>query len=94
MQLASHYAPRAEVLLCEQAEVAAREAALREAGKKVVRLAEHVDARDPQAFARRLYAALREADARGADVLLAVLPDERGLGLAIADRLRKAAGPR
>ena len=40
--------------------------------------------------ARRLYAAIRELDAT-CDVILAWPPEERGLGLAIADRLRRAA---
>jgi L-threonylcarbamoyladenylate synthase len=44
--------------------------------------------------ARTLYARLRDADAIGADVVLAVLPEDSGIGTAIADRLRKAAGPR
>ena len=48
---------------------------------------------DPEEDARRLYARLREADAGGFDVLLAVAPaDDRGIGAAIADRLRRAAG--
>ncbi len=93
-QLESHYAPRAEVMLASRSETRERETALRAAGKKVMLLGEHIDENDSQAFARSLYAALREADAQGADVLLATLPDERGLGLAIADRLRKAAGAR
>lgn len=41
--------------------------------------------------AHRLYRALRELDGAGCDVILAALPEERGLGLAIADRLRRAA---
>jgi L-threonylcarbamoyladenylate synthase len=49
---------------------------------------------DAEGFARELYAALREADAWGAQVALVVPPPESGLGLAIADRLRKAAAPR
>ena len=40
--------------------------------------------------ARRLYAAIRELD-ETCDVILAWPPAERGLGLAIADRLRRAA---
>jgi L-threonylcarbamoyladenylate synthase len=47
--------------------------------------------------AQRLYAALRDADARGASVVLASPPaaeDWRGLTEAVADRLSKAAGPR
>jgi L-threonylcarbamoyladenylate synthase len=41
-----------------------------------------------------LYAFLRELDERGCDLIVASLPQEVGLGLAIANRLRRAAGPR
>ena len=55
----------------------------------VVRLAEPVDAQD---YARVLYAALREADARGLAAVVAVLPSgDDGVALAVADRLRRAA---
>ncbi|MES0873653.1 L-threonylcarbamoyladenylate synthase [Sinimarinibacterium thermocellulolyticum] len=42
--------------------------------------------------ARALYCRLREADHLGLDVLVAVLPPAIGLGLALRDRLRRAAG--
>lgn len=45
-------------------------------------------------YARGLYGFLRELDVRGCDLILASLPEEQGLGLAIANRLRRAAGPR
>lgn len=93
-QLASHYAPRAEVILVHANEAAERENALRADGKKVALLSEHAAGNDSANLARSLYSAMREADASGADVLLAILPDETGLGLAIADRLKKAAAPR
>ena len=41
---------------------------------------------------RRLYAALRELDARGLDILLAHTYGREGMGLAVWDRLRRAAG--
>jgi L-threonylcarbamoyladenylate synthase len=47
---------------------------------------------DVDEYARSLYRLLREADAHGLDVLLAVTPPEVGIGAAIADRLRRAAG--
>jgi L-threonylcarbamoyladenylate synthase len=37
---------------------------------------------------------LRDIDRQGFDAILVSLPPETGLGLAIADRLRRAAGPR
>jgi L-threonylcarbamoyladenylate synthase len=47
-----------------------------------------------QNLAQELYALLRQADELGCDVILATLPAEEGIGAAIADRLRRAAGPR
>ncbi len=47
---------------------------------------------DVDEYARVLYARLREADRRGVDVLLAVPPPDAGLGVAVGDRLRRAAG--
>lgn len=45
-------------------------------------------------YARELYGFLRELDRRGCDLIVASLPVEEGLGLAIGNRLRRAAGPR
>jgi L-threonylcarbamoyladenylate synthase len=104
-RLASHYAPRAavEIVDCDELESKASQWALR-GGKAVVisptldcelpGVAHYPIPRDPAGFARELYAALREADAWGAQVALVVPPPQSGLGLAIADRLRKAAAPR
>ena len=89
--LASHYAPAAVVEIVTADALDARASALRSAGKHVVTI---VPSADREADARALYARMRAADAEGADVVLAVLPDEVGIGAAIADRLRKAAGPR
>lgn len=49
---------------------------------------------DPQAAARALYAALRALDRRDRDLLLAHTYPPAGLGLALWDRLRRAAGGR
>ncbi len=46
------------------------------------------------AYVRGLYGFLRELDQQGCDHIVASLPAEEGLGLAIANRLRRAAGPR
>ncbi len=46
------------------------------------------------AYAKVVYAALRQADAVGLDVVLAIPPDPTGLGAAIADRLGRAAAAR
>ncbi|MBM7118423.1 threonylcarbamoyl-AMP synthase [Archangium primigenium] len=103
--LASHYAPRAGVLLCEPAQAAARVEALRAQGQRVgvlgpeglglpagVPLYEVPE--EPSGAARVLYTRLREADAHGHDVLVACLPRAEGLGLAVRDRLARAAAPR
>ncbi|HEY1388566.1 MAG TPA: L-threonylcarbamoyladenylate synthase [Ktedonobacterales bacterium] len=66
-------------------------ATLEGAGVRVARLGS-VD--DLAAISRRLYAALRELDAAGLDLLLAHSFGRQGLGLAIEDRLRRAAGGR
>jgi L-threonylcarbamoyladenylate synthase len=52
--------------------------------------------RDPEGYARRLYAALREADAAGASIILIERPPHGGAGelwSAIADRLNRATAP-
>jgi L-threonylcarbamoyladenylate synthase len=86
--LASHYAPRCEIRLVDHADDAT---ALRAgvAGAEILDLTD-----DPVVYARELYARLRDADARGVETLIAVLPPAAGLGHAIRDRLAKAAAPR
>jgi len=88
--LPSHYAPRARVIAVPAAELDGAVAAARAHGRvAVLRLPADLDE-----AARRLYAELRALDAGGADVIVAELPPEIGIGAAIADRLRRAAGPR
>jgi L-threonylcarbamoyladenylate synthase len=104
-RLASHYAPRAAVEIIAAAEIAAKASQWAMQGLKVVVLSPQAEIElpgmahrpmpaDAEGFARDLYAALREADAWGAEIALVVPPPESGLGLAIADRLRKASAPR
>jgi L-threonylcarbamoyladenylate synthase len=103
--LASHYAPRAGVVLSEPGEAAARVVALQATGQRVgvlgpaglvlpAGVARYDVPEDPAGAARVLYTRLREADARGHDVLVACLPRAEGLGLAVRDRLARAAAPR
>ncbi len=110
--LASHYAPRTPVELVASSAAAARAAQLAAEGASVVLLAitaNEVPARasairmppDPHAYAARLYAALREADALARNIILVELPDtpSRASHLnpawtAILDRLHRAAAPR
>ena len=102
--LKSHYAPEAMVLLVDREELARRAHDVLTAGQRVAVLATGppstlpadvivLDApEDVDEYARVLYARLREADRRGVDVLLAVPPPDAGLGVAVGDRLRRAAG--
>jgi L-threonylcarbamoyladenylate synthase len=90
--LASHYAPRAAVVLAaDPAAATARADAERRTGRTVDVLAPDVS---PADYARHLYAWLREADERQLDVLVVVPPDDIGIGAAVNERLRKAAAPR
>ena len=106
-RLAAHYAPRAGVELVAPDEAGPRAAALFAAGRRVLLIApadvpapglaavQRLDAPiEPADFARVLYALLREADVRGADIVLVVPPPESGLGVAVRDRLRRAAAAR
>lgn len=106
--LASHYAPRAQVVAAEPHEVAAAIASALACNARVAVLAPRsviaawttpgVVLRrlpdDVDGMARELYAALRELDGIGIDVVVAALPPAAGLGEAVGDRLRRAAGPR
>ena len=86
--LPSHYAPRARVEVVDAKDVEAAAKVHRDKGLKVKML------RSSDVQARELYASLRQADAEGVDVVVAPKPLEEGLGWAVADRLKKAAGPR
>lgn len=102
--MTSHYAPRAKVLLATMKEAAATAGAWRKQGartgvlsaRRPVNLAADVtwlplgSASDQQA--RQLYAQLRHADAMALDVLVAVMPADDGLGVALRDRMTRSAG--
>lgn len=102
-----HYAPRARVILARADELTQRAEQLRITGQRVGLLLTGTAALpfDPNwvvlrtsdveaGMARELYAFLREFDRQRCDVVLVSLPAEVGLGRAIADRLRRSAGPR
>lgn len=97
--LESHYAPIADVVITDAAGLAsshstdeARVGVLAFASIEtpigMVRLSAPTSNDE---YAHVLYAALREADALQLTTVLAVLPDESGLGAAVIDRLRRAA---
>jgi L-threonylcarbamoyladenylate synthase len=103
---ASHYAPRAGVVVVEKEQLKARaEDASHSAGGRVAVVSPSADdaprgtlhlsiAADPAGFARELYAVLRAADEGGAALIVIAPPEPGGLGLAVRDRLRKASAPR
>jgi L-threonylcarbamoyladenylate synthase len=105
--LASHYAPRARVLLVDDvAQLPASSPGQAAAGSPggpadgLLALASVPtpagvvrlsEPSDAAGYARVLYAALREADALGLTRILAVPPPAEGVGAAVRDRLRRAA---
>ncbi len=102
--LKSHYSPEATVLLVDRRELGLRAERCIEAGQRVAVLAtgrlpslpgDAIVLEAPgniDEYARVLYSRLREADRLGVDVVLAVLPPDEGVGAAVRDRLRRAAG--
>jgi L-threonylcarbamoyladenylate synthase len=106
--LAVHYAPSARVIPVEDPAAVAgvvadeqgrgnRVAVLAPAGSTGV-LPEGTVVLDPVGdatdYARCLYRRLRSADEHGADVVVALLPPAEGLGVAVRDRLARAAAGR
>jgi L-threonylcarbamoyladenylate synthase len=86
--LASHYAPRASLVLVSAEALAGESEQRSRRGQRVGVLTLPSDA---AAAARELYAALRALDAAGYDVLLAVLPPDVEANTAVRDRLIRAA---
>ncbi|MFD1146042.1 L-threonylcarbamoyladenylate synthase [Saccharothrix hoggarensis] len=102
----SHYAPQAQVVLVEPEDLLAEAERAGALGHRVgillppsatAPVTAHAVIAVPAsmpAYARGLYGFLRELDREGCDLIIASLPPEDGVGLAIANRLRRAAGPR
>jgi L-threonylcarbamoyladenylate synthase len=85
-----HYAPRTPLELFDHdRQLLARSAELLRQGKRVTRLPHEPNI---ESLAHSLFAQLRKLDTEGADVILCVLPPPEGLGLAVRDRLQRAAG--
>jgi L-threonylcarbamoyladenylate synthase len=89
--LASHYAPRAELVLVDAAAVDAEVERRVAAGERVAKL---TLPEDPAAAARSLYASLRALDAEGNHAIVTALPPDDELHAAVRDRLARAAAPR
>jgi len=97
--LERHYAPRTPARLVPTHEL---DREIERLGDKVAVLAfsrpdERVDywlrmPRDAQAYARKLYAALRELDSTGCEAILIEAPPEGADWTAVLDRLRRATG--
>jgi L-threonylcarbamoyladenylate synthase len=103
--LPSHYAPQARVEIVTIDQLSHRATELLAEGRKLAVLTQQPTRLDPRVqvlsfpqspadLAHALYDLLRQVDALGCDVALATLPSNKGLGAAIVDRLRRAAGPR
>ena len=98
--LASHYAPTAQVRVVDEADL---QPAIDIDGRAGIGLLALESVPTPlgivrlgapptaQAYAAGLYRALREADELGLDQVLVVLPPTEGIGLAIRDRVVRAA---
>ena len=100
----SHYAPRARVILASLDDAEQKIEEWGQHGHRVgllssrlpnvlpenvtwLRLTEGIEEQ-----AQELYHCLREADHLGLQVLVAVMPEDVGIGHAVCDRLRRAAG--
>jgi L-threonylcarbamoyladenylate synthase len=85
--LESHYAPRCRIIAVETTDEA--EVLANEPGHRLI------DARtSPDDAARTLYADLRRCDQDGVGTAVIVLPEPIGIGIALKDRILKAAAGR
>lgn len=100
----SHYAPRSRVIIATPEDVLPQAMAWRDHGKRVGILSPFRPPDMPedvtwlsfsgslQAQAKVLYQRFHEADHLGLQVLVAVMPQDLGIGHAIRDRMQRAAG--
>lgn len=101
--LQSHYAPRTPLRLVAAGQLLQQVAAALGSGRRVgvvavqncpanaLGVAWRAMANDPSAYARELYAALREIDARDLHLILVEAPPPTRAWAAVTDRLRRAA---
>jgi len=90
--LLNHYQPSCNVLLVHTVEEAQQLQNMLVSQFDRVRILNRCD--NLPLFATLLYSDLRQADTDQIQALIAVLPENKGLGAAIRDRLTKAAGSR
>jgi len=90
--LNSHYSPSCQILLANDLAHANVLLAQQETMGNRTRLTLFSD--DLPIYASTLYSQMRKADADGLDSLIAIKPNQQGLGRAILDRLMKASAPR
>ncbi|WP_309499524.1 L-threonylcarbamoyladenylate synthase [Sulfurovum sp.] len=100
----SHYSPRARVVLASWDNVEQCIEEWQQRGQRVGLLASRLSNLLPENViwlrltqnideqAHELYHSLRQADHLGLEVLVAVMPEDVGIGHALRDRLRRAAG--
>ena len=90
-----HYSPRAQIELLDAAPdeimrgLKRRVEELKREGRTFYILSNYGDDR---LYAQTLFDQMRDADSQHADVILAIMPPARGLGLAVRDRLLRASG--
>lgn len=89
--LASHYAPRIPIELVDTAR-AGRDLLTRY--KRQYRHCVLINHDDAATYAACLYHDLRHAEEMDYDGIIAVLPPAEGIGIAVRDRLQKAAAPK
>jgi L-threonylcarbamoyladenylate synthase len=97
--LESHYAPRTPVTMLEQASLIATLAQLRAKGVKVavishalptLQVPQKMLPGDPGGYAYGLYAALRDMDQTGSDLILVETPPQDPQWMGVNDRLRRS----
>lgn len=94
-----HYSPKADVLIVDAHGEEFREWCEAHSGEGVIALSQESGGqgmfrrfgKDPQEQAHRLFALLREADEQGAVRVYVEMPSKEGIGLAVYNRLLRAA---
>ncbi|TLU82022.1 MAG: threonylcarbamoyl-AMP synthase [Chlorobium sp.] len=89
-----HYAPEASIVLIRHGEpvTAAPQSAYIGRGETPEGVAVTKKCRSLEEYGRELFSFFRQCDAEGIRVIYCELPENRGLGRAIRDRLQRAAG--